>query len=92
MNVKARKLQQQRSLDTVMNTKVKKPSERIALPFTKRPRFFVDKLPKTTPPFTKLPSYNCAAIILSFLDFDETIYHLMSILSMNAAIYIESHK
>ena len=46
---------------------------------------------KSVPPFTSLPSFNCAAIILSYLDYDETVSHMMQLLSKNATQYMISH-
>ena len=46
---------------------------------------------RVEPPFPALPSFNCAATILSFVNFDEEVKDLLSALSHNTRNYYKKH-
>ena len=46
---------------------------------------------RVDPPFPALPSFNCSATILSFVDYDDEVKDLLKLLSHNTRNYYTKH-
>ena len=50
-----------------------------------------DPTAKIKPPFTSLSSFNISAIVLSYLDFADSVGELLALLSRDSRNYVVSH-
>ena len=52
----------------------------------------LSKALKVIPPFPRLPVFNVAALILSYINFNDEVISLLNTLSKNAYVYGKSHQ
>ena len=79
--------------DTSIN-KIVQSQKKLATPkrsITIKAKVKFNENARVDPPFPALPSFNCAATILSFVNFDEEVKDLLLSLSNNTRNYYRKH-